>query len=511
MDTFDEMNPENPVQNPPVPEIPEPPVPPVIPAEPAEAEPVWTSLPEDHAPEPEAPLPPPAPVKKASPYADSPYLVHPQATAQPPKPPKNKAPKKPRNVAGGTALWLTVLLVLAGCLITAFCVNSYWQNQNAKTVSMLTGKIEDLQRQVQSGAAGSGNSTSGTPLSDGSAMTPAQLYAANVDSVVAISTTVENYFYGQAVEGTASGSGFILSADGYVVTNYHVVEEATRILVTTYDGTEYEAQLVGSDSSNDLAVLKVEAENLAPAELGSSKALSIGDMVVAIGNPLGTLSATQTVGYVSGIDREITTDNTIINMIQTDCAINPGNSGGPLFNMAGQVIGITTAKYSGTTDSGASIEGIGFAIPIDDISGMISDLVDYGYVTGAYLGVRVQNNDAESAAMFGLPTTGAYVVSVDAGGAADRAGIRAKDLIIEFGGQKISTITDLTRALRGYKAGDTTTVTLIRGGAEMTLGVTLDEKPHDTDVQSTAPAMEDLPMEGNFDEWFDYFRKYFGQ
>ena len=501
MDTFDEKNPEIPAQEPEVPVA----EPPVEPAEEPACKPVTP-------PAEEAPVVPPAePVRNASPYADSPYVVHPQAAVQPPRAPKPpKAPRAPRKSARGTALWLTIALVVAGCLITALCVNSYWQNENARTVSMLTGKIEDLQRQIQSGTAAPGSSSS-KPLSDGGAMTPAQLYASSVDSVVAISTTVESYYYGQTMEGTASGSGFVLSADGYVVTNYHVVEEATKILVTTYDGTEYEAQLVGSDSSNDIAVLKVEAENLAPAELGSSAALSIGDMVVAIGNPLGTLSATQTVGYVSGIDREITTDNTIINMIQTDCAINPGNSGGPLFNMDGQVIGITTAKYSGTTDSGASIEGIGFAIPIDDISGMISDLVDYGYVTGAYLGVKVMNNDAEAAAMYGLPTAGAYVVSVDAGGAAERAGIRAKDLIIEFGGQKISTITDLTRVLRGYKAGDTTTVTLIRGGQEMTLGVTLDEKPHDEAVTTPDPAMGDLPDAGDFEEWFDYFRKYFGE
>ena len=500
MDTFDERNIENSIAEP------------EISTSAPVAEPTVEPAPEAEIPavEETSPVPPAAPVKKASPYADSPYLLHPQAAAQPPKPPKTKAPKKSRKSARGTALWLTILLVVAGCLITALCVNNYWQNENAKTVSMLTGKIEDLQRQVQSGTSTPG-STPSKPVSDGSAMTPAQLYASQVDSVVAISTTVESYYYGQTMEGTSSGSGFILSADGYVVTNYHVVEVATRILVTTYDGTEYEAQLVGSYSSNDIAVLKVDAENLSPVELGSSAALSIGDMVVAIGNPLGTLSATQTVGYVSGIDREITTDNTIINMIQTDCAINPGNSGGPLFNMDGQVIGITTAKYSGTTDSGASIEGIGFAIPIDDITGMISDLVDYGYVTGAYLGVRVVNNDADAAAMYGLPTAGAYVVSVDAGGAADRAGIRAKDLIIEFGGQKIATITDLTRALRNYKAGDTTTVKLIRAGQEMTLGVTLDEKPHDDAVTTPDSATGDLPATGDYEEWFDYFRRFFGE
>ena len=195
-------------------------------------------------------------------------------------------------------------------------------------------------------------------------------------------------------------------------------------------------------------------------------------------------------------------------MIQTDAAINPGNSGGPLFNMYGQVIGITTAKYSGTTGSGASIEGIGFAIPIDDVIPIINDLIEYGYVTGAYMGVTVQNTDANSAAMFGLPV-GAYVVSIEKGGAADRAGIQAKDIVIELGGHAVKNITDLTRALRNFKAGDTTTVTLIRSGQEMTLNITLDEKPHTAEESAPQPEGQ-MPSSGDYDEWYDYFYRYFG-
>ena len=343
---------------------------------------------------------------------------------------------------------------------------------------------------------------SGTAAQEG--MTPGQLYQSCADSVVAISTTVEaTGFYGPA-SGTASGSGFILSEDGYVVTNYHVVENATEIQVTLHDGTEFAAELVGKDSSNDIAVLKMDAQDLPAAQIGSSEALVIGDMVAAIGNPLGELSATQTVGYISGINREVTTDNTIINMIQTDAAINPGNSGGPLFNMRGEVIGITTAKYSGTTDSGASIEGIGFAIPIDDVKGIIADLVDFGYVTGAYLGVTVENMDAAAASKYSLPI-GAYVRSVEPGMAADRAGIQPKDIIVELGGKTVSSITDLTRALRNYKAGDTTTVTLVRGGSQMTLEVTLDEKPQETTQEPSVPVLPDSE-----DILGDAFRKFFG-
>ena len=196
-------------------------------------------------------------------------------------------------------------------------------------------------------------------------------------------------------------------------------------------------------------------------------------------------------------------------MIQTDAAINPGNSGGPLFNMKGEVVGITTAKYSGTTSSGASIEGIGFAIPIDDVLKIISDLMDFGYVTGAYLGVTVQNMD-ETAAMYGLPM-GAYVVDVVEGASAHRAGIQPKDIIIALGEYEVESITDLTRNLRHFRAGDTTTITVVRSGGRLVLPITLDERPVGFD--GTVPSQEEsaqMPSEGNYEEWFDYFRRYFG-
>ena len=171
------------------------------------------------------------------------------------------------------------------------------------------------------------------------------------------------------------------------------------------------------------------------------------------------------------------------------------------------MVGITTAKYSGTTGSGASIEGIGFAIPIDDVLGIISDLMDYGYVTGAYLGITVENTDEESAAMFGLPI-GAYVRSVESGSAAHRAGIQPKDIIIDLGGHQVSGITTLSRALRNFKAGDTTTITVIRSGAQVTLDITFDERPRDLSASSAPENEAELP-EGNFDEWYDYFRRFF--
>ena len=493
-----------------------------------QAEPAHTDLPHPEQQPESQPVVPPQPTvyhgagtgRKESPYANSPYVTfqpakeeyHYQPQTQPPvKPKKEKKPRKPFGRKLLVAL-LAAALVAGSCGITAGVLQEHYDEKMESAMDYYGAQIRDLQEQIQE-LNKEAAAPSGVLTADGSGMTPAQLYASNVNSVVAISTTVQSTTPFGTSEGTSSGSGFILSEDGYVVTNYHVVESASAIEVITHDGTEYAAKLVGKDSNNDLAVLKVEATGLSAATLGSSNSLMIGDMVVAIGNPLGELASTQTVGYVSGIDREVSTDSlTTISMIQTDAAINPGNSGGPLFNMKGEVIGITTAKYSGTTGSGATIEGIGFAIPIDDVVPLIDDLIDYGYVTGAYLGVSVGNTDAESAAMFGIPT-GAYIYSVEPGGAADRAGLQAKDIVIGIGDYKVSNVTDLTRALRNFKAGDVTTLTLIRSGREMTLEVTLDEKPQDTSAEATEiPEQQgDMPQSGDFGDLYEYFRRYFGE
>ena len=277
--------------------------------------------------------------RRESPYANSPYMTGQprpyQYQYQPQTQPPEKREKKPRR--SGKSPWnkspwktviaavLVVALVASGCLITASGVNRKWEQKTSQITQQLGRQIDDLQKQIDSVPSG----TSGAlPAADGSAMTPAQLYQSNVDSVVAISCTMQTTAYGQSVEGTSSGSGFILTEDGYVVTNYHVVQNASNITVTTHSGDEYDATVKGYDATNDVAVLKVEAEGLSAATIGSSGNLSIGDMVVAIGNPLGRLAATETVGYVSGINREVTTDNTVISMLQTDAAINPGQRQG---------------------------------------------------------------------------------------------------------------------------------------------------------------------------------------
>ena len=530
MDTFEhnELDPETEPQQPlsePQAEVPE-----ETPEEPV------ISQPQEPAPQPE-PEPQPAPQpdptvyrgvgsgRKESPYANSPYVMNHQPQQenrtyssyqyQPQTPPAHQpeAPKKPRAKKQKRPIWkgiiaavLVVALVASGCLITAYSVNEYWEERNEDTVEYLTGKISELQDQINviSGRT-AGNSVSGSPAAVGDGLTPSQVYAQCVNSVVAISSTVQTSMYGQVAEATSTGSGFILTENGYVITNYHVVEGATSVDVITIDGTAYLAKIVGYDSTNDVALLKVEAEGLPAATLGSSSDLIIGDMVVAIGNPLGELTSTQTVGYVSGIGREVSTDGaTTIQMIQTDAAINPGNSGGPLFNMKGEVVGITTAKYSGTTTSGASIEGIGFAIPIDDVTGILSDLMDYGYVTGAYLGVTVQNTDTEATAMFGLPN-GAQVKEVVAGVSADRAGVKVNDIIIALGDYEVTNITTLTRALRNFKAGDTTTITVVRSGQQLVLDITLDEKPQNFSSTVTPEQDSSMPSEGSYEEWYEWF------
>ena len=458
--------------------------------------------------------------RKESPFADSPYVMNhsPESRYQqtgyvPPVPPQ-QAPKKPKQKKKSGKVWrkvlaavLTIALVGGSCGLTAALVNSRWENETYRMQQDFNSRLDEMQAQID--AANAEDKTVYVNPTMVMGMTPGQVYAQNVQSVVLISCEVTTTVYGQTTTGTSAGSGFILTENGYVVTNQHVVDGATKIYVTTYAGEEYPAQLVGADTANDVAVLKVEAEGLDPVTIGSSSALAVGDQVVAIGNPLGELTATMTAGYVSAMDREVTTDGRTITMIQTDAAINSGNSGGPLFNMNGEVVGITTAKYSGSSSSGATIEGIGFAIPMDDVVGMVEDLVNYGYVTGAYLGVMVSDMDSDAAAYYGMPL-GAYVQEVTPGYCAEEAGVQAKDIIVALGEYEVRNISTLTRALRNFEAGETTTITVYRGGRELVLTITLDEKPADTSGATQLPNESEMPEDGSYEEWYNYFSPFFG-
>ena len=306
-------------------------------------------------------------------------------------------------------------------------------------------------------------------------LTPEEVYNQYVDSAVGITTsgTTQNFF-GQPTEFAASGSGFIISEDGYIVTNHPVIEGASSVTVSLYNGEQYDATIIGSDANNDVALLKIEATGLHPVAIGDSDQAVVGEQVIAIGNPLGELTFSLTSGYISALDRAINTDGTPINMLQTDAAINSGNSGGPLFDMNGNVIGITTAKYSGSTSSGTSIEGIGFAIPINDAMAIVNDLMTYGYVTGqAYLGVSVQDLDSLTARYYSLPL-GVYVVEVTSGSCAEEAGVQAADIITGLGDYTVESYSDLAAALNEYSAGDTVELQIYRSGQTITLLVTLD-------------------------------------
>ena len=414
-------------------------------------------------------------------YAEDPYRPRYQAPVPEcvPAPEKTESPKMERK--GGfwkkCLSWAAVLaLVISGSAVTAGFVNAKWEKRMDAVEASFAVELDALQQQVDAlKPASTGISVSGSAAT-GDGLTVSQVYAQNVRSVVLIEATVTAEYFGQTSSGISSGSGFILTEDGYVATNFHVVEGATSVNVVLYDGTSYAATLVGQDSINDLAVLKVEASGLDAVELGSSDDLIVGDQVVAIGNPLGELTSTLTVGYVSAKERTVNTDGIAINMIQTDAAINSGNSGGPLFNMKGQVVGITTAKYSGASSSGASIEGIGFAIPLSDVHEYIQDLIEYGYIKSAYLGVMVQNMDPYVASIYSLPV-GAYVASVEDGYCAQSAGIREKDIIIGVGNEVIEDLSDLTRALRKYEPGDKVTIKVYRAGQVLEIQVTLDERP----------------------------------
>ena len=435
-----------------------------------------------------------------------------------PQPEQYTVPKKRTKKPGAgkkiLAALLSAALVAGSCAVTAGVVNNRWEQELDRQQTQINAQLEQLQEQIQTlQELQTGVSVSGSPMASQGGMSPSQVYAMNVDAVVAISNQSTTNVWGQISETASSGTGFIISSDGYILSNYHVVEGAKKLTVITYMGDEYEARLVGYDQMNDVSILKVEATGLKSVTIGSSDDLIVGDQVVAIGNPLGELTSSLTVGYISAKDRTINTDGNLINMMQTDAAINPGNSGGPLFNMKGEVIGITTAKYSGSTGSGASIEGIGFAIPIADVMAMTEDLISHGYLTNqAYLGVSVMDLDSSTAAMYSLPM-GSYVQSIVEGSCAQKAGLQPKDIIIGIGEYSVEGNSTLQSALRKFKAGDTTTVTVYRAGAELDLTITFDERPQDPNAaqQEQQPQQSgEMPNSGSYEDWYNYFFPFFG-
>lgn len=331
-----------------------------------------------------------------------------------------------------------------------------------------------------------------------STMTLTEIYNAYANSCVVITcqtTYTTNTWYGPTSgTATSAGSGFVISDNGYIVTNYHVIDGAETIWITFYDGSEYEATYIGGEESNDIAVLKIDATGLTPVVLGDSDALSVGETVSTIGNALGTLSFSQTHGIVSGLSRSVTySDGTIINMLQTDCTINSGNSGGPLFDQYGRVVGITSAKYSNNGDSSsASVENIGFAIPINDVKDIITDIMEHGYVIRPYMGVTVATVTSEYAQYFGWPS-GAYVNDVESGSCAEAAGLKKGDIITMLEDTEITSASELTTAKNRYAVGDTVQLTVYRSGEYLTLTITFDasKDPTETSTESDSSTTEE--------------------
>ncbi len=327
----------------------------------------------------------------------------------------------------------------------------------------------------------------------GDVMTVPDIYDTVSPSIVSIICTSKSNGLQSAV--TSSGSGVILTKDGYVVTNNHVIDGATIITVKTIAGQSLDAQIVGADARTDLAVLKVECDKELPyADLGDSAALRVGDMALAIGNPLQEeLVSTLTVGYISAINRTMIIDERQMTMLQTDAAINPGNSGGALINVYGQVIGITTAK-----STGYDVEGLGFAIPINEAIPVIESIIEHGYVTGRPLvGITGIDVTESIAAANDLPV-GVYVDSVVSGGAADEGGIKPGDVILKFDGKPIENVDQINAIRDEHKVGDEIEVTVSRNGKKVKCKIKLqEEKPSAETKEEPQQAVPQIPQGGS--------------
>ena len=379
----------------------------------------------------------------------------------------SKPPKKRRKHSGGRIARSAVALVLAAAMgFAGGFVGARVGNAGNKVV------IQQVERTDSSAASGTAVSSSG--------MTTSQVSEMVSPSVVVITTEQVVYsqwsWYGQNQVESGAGSGVIISSDGYILTCAHVVSGASQITVTIGD-TDYTATVVGKDDTSDVAVLKIDATGLTPATVGDSDSLSVGDSVLAVGNPLGQLGGTVTSGIVSALNRSVTIRGTsstnTMSLIQMDASVSPGNSGGGLFNMNGELIGLVNAK-----SSSSDAEGLGFAIPINDAIQVAQDLLENGYVSGRpYMGITyIAVTDAQTAAQFNVNAYGVYVVDVVQGGPADKAGLKVGDRIVSIDGTEIAQKDDLGTLMQQHTAGDTLSITVARDGQMQTVSLTLGEK-----------------------------------
>ena len=409
-------------------------------------------------------------------FDDSLYETSEQKEAPTEQMPQMPSQKKHKKSGAGKAVALVLVCALvSGCMGVggAFLGSSLVRQGQPETVlsdgvsTVMKGVRETSVLQIQQ-------------IDSSKTLSAAEVYAANVNSTVGIVTSaVTTNFWGQRTTSAAAGSGFLFTDDGYILTNYHVVQGADSVTVSTYDGTKYDAKIIGFDESNDVAVLKIDAEGLTPVVIGNSDQLNVGDSVVAIGNPLGELTFSLTSGTVSALDREVTMSSGIsMELIQTDCAINSGNSGGALFNMHGEVVGITNAKYSGSSGSGASIDNIAFAIPINDVYSIVTSIIEKGYIEKPYIGVSVLDVSDETQ-KYGLPK-GASVQTVTDDGPAKAAGLQVNDIITKVDDTEITGSSDLVKTIGQCKPGQEITLTVYRQGQTLELKVTVARKVQDS-------------------------------
>lgn len=364
------------------------------------------------------------------------------------------------------------------------------RTEAAETEDASSGGMEQS-RTDSSGSSADNHEANGIRLSaqlraaSGDTKSASEIYAENVHSVVGITTegTTTNIF-GQVSASASTGTGFIISEDGYILTNHHVIENGSTYTVTLYDGTVYEGTRIGADTENDIAVLKINASGLRAVTLGDADSIAVGEDVVIIGNPLGELTYTMTRGIISALGREIDTGDGPIEMFQIDAAVNSGNSGGPAFNAYGQVIGIVTAKYAAS-----SVEGLGFCVPVNQAAESADDLIRYGYIRGrATLGISY--TDASEAYQYylrllgtrvkdQLSKTGIYITAVDASSAAEKAGISKGDFITAVDDTAVQSAEDYRALMKTKKPGDTVTVTVFRAGEELLMQIILQEEVPD--------------------------------
>ncbi|MGI6028666.1 MAG: trypsin-like peptidase domain-containing protein [Candidatus Heteroscillospira sp.] len=437
-------------------------------------------------------------------YADAGYILSDEAPTTPrryytppereekPKPEKSDRPRKKSGAFGKVMAG-----VLAGLLMGSAI--------GVGVMGMINPK-EAPEADVPPAVTAAPTPTPMLTVSSGSSdeKSATDIYSIATSQVVGIRTEITGYnIWGQPTTNAVSGTGFIVSENGYIITNHHVIEDAYEggydVNVILYNGDSYVAEIVGFENSDsDIAVLKIDATGLTPAAIGDSSELAVGETVYAVGNPLGELTYTMTRGMVSALDREITTasydqyGNTVTsttNMFQIDAAVNSGNSGGPVYNSRGEVVGVVTAKSSET-----GTEGLGFAIPINDAIDIANDLITQGYVSGKpYMGITVQTMPQNVSSYYGVPT-GAYVYYIESGSCAEKAGLQLGDIITSMDDHTITGTSDLMAAKKNYSAGDIVQLTVFRDSQSITLSLTFDEAHPTTETQSSSNSSDSNPF-----------------